>query len=140
VVAHLYHLAQQKLRYEIVKNWLRYAPKTTIFWPQSCKFSSAAGSEGFAPRPPWPPAAGGEPPCWIFKTLLKWYIIAIRMEIIFCWCGVTEVILMVPHSLFRTIFQPVSHHQLRTENAVLHRCTMQKVVRKCPPLLATLLF
>jgi len=31
-------------------------------------------------------------------------------------------------------FQPVPHHQFRTENAVPHRCAVRKVVRNCPPL------
>jgi len=63
----------------------------------------------------------------IQRSILKWYIIAIRMEIIFYqWRG-AEVILMVLHHLFSTFFQPVPQHQFRTENAVLHRCT----VRKC---------
>jgi len=61
------------------------------------------------------------------RSILKWYIIAIRMEIIFYRCGGAEVILMVAHPPFRTFFQLVSHHQFRTENAVPHRCA----VRSC---------
>jgi len=38
--------------------------------------------------------------------------------------------LSIPHLLL----QLVSHHQFRAENAVLRRCAVRKVVRKCPPL------
>jgi len=44
------------------------------------------------------------------------------MEIIFCRCGGTEVILMVPHLLFRTIFLAGSAPSIPAENAVPHRC------------------
>jgi len=47
VIVHLYHLAQQKLRYEIVKIWSRNTQKRIYF---NLKISSAAG--GFAPQTP----------------------------------------------------------------------------------------
>jgi len=40
----------------------------------------------------------------VLGSILKWYVITIRMEIIFCRSGGSEVILMVPHPPFRTFF------------------------------------
>jgi len=56
VVAHLYHLAQYILRYEIVKNRLRNTQKL-YFLPENCKFSLAAG--GFAPQTSIASGGGG---------------------------------------------------------------------------------
>jgi len=42
-VAHLYHSAQQKLRYEIVKNWSRCTPKRLYFDLKIAIFFSGRG-------------------------------------------------------------------------------------------------
>jgi len=42
-VAHLYHLAQQKLRYEIVKNRSRKTQKTAIFELKIANFLQRLG-------------------------------------------------------------------------------------------------
>jgi len=59
MVAHLYHLAQQKLRYEIVKNWSRNTQKRLYFDFKIANFLQRLGAP---PQTPWPPAAGSFAP------------------------------------------------------------------------------
>jgi len=73
------------------------------------------------------------------RSIQKWYIIAIRIDIIFCRCGGTEDILMVPHPPFRTFFSAGS------ASSIQHRkCgsapVRGAVVRKCIPLLIMMLW
>jgi len=55
---------------------------------------------------------------------IKWYNIAIQVEIIFCRCGSYFWWFRTLHSA--PFFQPVPDHQFRTEIAVPHRCAVQK--------------
>jgi len=59
------------------------------------------------------------------RSILKWYNIAIQMEIIFCRCGGRKLFLVVPHSSFHTLFQLVPHHQFRTK--ITNRCEGSEV-------------
>jgi len=62
VVTHLYHLAQQKLRYKIVKNRSKIQKNGFILTSKLQFFFSGTS---------WPPAAGGfatDPSFCLFKT------------------------------------------------------------------------
>jgi len=64
-VAHLYHSAQQKLRYGTVKNRLRNAQKRLYFDLTIANFLQRLGGS------PMTSSGRERAPCWIFKTLLK---------------------------------------------------------------------
>jgi len=128
VVTHLYHLAQQQLRYEIIKNRLRHTKKRLYFDLRVANFFSGWG-RGLCPQTPMTSGGRGRTPVLDFQNLTK--------MIHYChsngnnFLSVRKLIWW-----FRTLHSAPFFSRFHTINSA----PVQKVVRKCPPLLATLLF